>query len=1138
MTFIHLKTHSTYSLSEGAVKVKELAAAAQMNKMPAIAITDSNNLFCSLEFSKECLSYGIQPIIGCILHLDVGLHKNTFHEIVLYAKDKQGYKNLLKLVSKSYLDTHVGTKAHIKLKDLEQYNQGLIVLTGSTKGTLNNLILESSVEKAQSFASYLKKIFGDRLYIELSRHGYPEEEKTENQLIDIAYKLNIPIVATNEVFYLDSQMYEAHDALICIAEGRYVIEENRRRLATTHYFKSDIEMRELFADIPEAIENTLKIAKRCYVMSEQQPPMLPQFAIQNDISEEEELRTQAKKGLDERLNTIFAELTQEIKQKYFDRLDYELDIITKMNFSGYFLIVSDFIKWSKSQNIPVGPGRGSGAGSVVAWSLYITDLDPIKFGLFFERFLNPERISMPDFDIDFCQERREEVIHYVTEKYGKDRVAQIITFGKLQPRAVIRDVGRVLQLPYGQVDRISKMVPFNPVNPLTLSETIEVEPELRKAIQSDPQVEKLISIALKLEGLNRHASTHAAGIVISGVNLEEIVPLYKDDRSDMSVVQYSMKYAEMAGLVKFDFLGLKTLTVISKTVNLIKEIDKDFDIDKISYNDLKIFEMLAKGDSSGVFQFESPGMKDALRKLKPDTLDDIIALGALYRPGPMDNIPRYIACKHGLEKPDYLHPKLENLLKETFGVIIYQEQVMEIAQLLAGYTLGEADLLRRAMGKKIKEEMDAQREIFVTRSVKLGLQPQRASEIFDLVAKFAGYGFNKAHAAAYGVISYQTAYLKANYTVQFLTATLNLDIHDTDKISLFCEEAKYFGISLLPPDINKSDSLFKIEIDGQGKEFIRYGLGALKGVGVAAMDELVLERQKGLFKDLADFANRCSNKIINKRQLEGLIKAGAFASLNDNSYQLLESVDNIIKFNGAITKEVNSSQINLFGSLPQTNLKLELFKTDKYWNKNEKLNYQLEVLGFYLTEHPLTDLIECLQNQKILQFKDLAKKENGFFEVKVAGIIISTKTRMAPRGRYVSAQVSDPSGLFDVSIFDDDLLKSSRDMLDAKQPLIFEVEAKKDEGGIRLIAKNIKLLANAFKQLKGKMVIYCTENLDFHSFNQNLITDFEANLKIHLCIVKEAHKVLIELPGKFFISPEILANIKNFQNILHVEQEW
>jgi DNA polymerase III subunit alpha len=827
--FIQLRTHTTYSLCKGAIKIPNLIEKAVSLKMPALGISDCGNLFAALEFSSYCKKAGIQPILGCemlvnfqevdrknLSNLDI---ENSLSKLPLIAFSEEGYKNLMYLVSHSFLNRQSGISPHVDFDLLKTKSSGLIALSGGIHGIIAKMLAESQDKKLETILADLLKAFPDQnFYMELSRHGLKEENDLEERFIETALKYSIPLVATNDIYFLNEDMHEAQDVLTCVGVGKVFLDINRKRNSPQQYFKTAQEMEELFSDIPEAIENTVNIAKKCHIMAFERPPTLPRFSIEDGFDEAAELKIQAVKGLKSRLEIKFEiekiplEEQEKFNQEYMARLEYELSVIIKMNFSGYFLIVSDFIKWAKSNEIPVGPGRGSGAGSIIAWSLQITDLDPIRFGLLFERFLNPDRVSMPDFDIDFCQSRRDEVITYVQEKYGKDYVAQIITFGKLQARAVLKDVGRVLQMPYNQVDRICKLIPFNAIEAVTLEKAIEMDKDLQDAVREDPQVTKLVNIALKLEGLNRHASTHAAGVVIGDKPLHEICALYNDDGGNMPAVGYSMKYAEGAGLVKFDFLGLKTLTTIFEAVKLIEKTNGvKIDILKLPLDDKLTFDMLSTGNSIGVFQIESSGMRSVLRQMKADKIEDIIALISLYRPGPMDNIPTYIRRKHGDEKIIYPHPLLEPTLKETYGVIVYQEQVMEIAKVLAGYSLGAADLLRRAMGKKIKEEMDQQREIFVSGAIKNGVDKKQAGEIFDLVDKFAGYGFNKSHAAAYALISYQTAYLKAHYPVEFITASINLEIDNTDKINIFLQVAKDHGIVVLPPDVNVSEAYFSIE---------------------------------------------------------------------------------------------------------------------------------------------------------------------------------------------------------------------------------------------------------------------------------------------------------------------------------------
>ncbi len=1129
--FVHLRVHSSYSLAEGAIKIPDLISASAKNKMPAVALTDSNNLFAALEFSIEATKKGIQPIIGAVLKL---AFKHPVSDIILYdsivliAKDKNGYKNLLWLVSNSILLAKNEQEQHLTWDWLVKHNQGLIVLTGGIYGTVGRLLLIDDRLAAEQYLLELKQIFGDRLYIELMRHGLVYENKAEPLFIELALKHNIPLVATNDVYFLTEDMHEAHEVLLCIADGKYISESSRKKSTKEHYFKSVQQMIRLFSDIPEAIENTIVIAKRCAVKAEESPPMFPKYDVTIGKDEQDELQILAKQGLDIRLSAI-QELSELEKQIYYDRLVYELDVIIGMQFAGYFLIVSDFIRWSKRNSIPVGPGRGSGAGSIVAWSLEITDIDSIKFGLLFERFLNPDRVSMPDFDIDFCQERRDEVIDYVKKKYGVSKVAQIITFGKLQARAVIRDVGRVLQMPYSQVDRISKMVPFNPVTSVTLAQAIAMEPQLKQARENDEEIAHLLDIALKLEGLNRHASTHAAGIVIANQDLIEFVPLYSDLKSDMLVTQYSMKYAEAAGLIKFDFLGLKTLTVLANCTKLIKQRVPDFTLNNIPLNDLPTFSMLSRGESVGVFQFESAGMRDSLRKLKPDAFEDLIALGALYRPGPMDNIPTYIGCKHGVLKPDYLHPSLETILKQTFGVIIYQEQVMEIARVLAGYTLGTADLLRRAMGKKIKEEMDAQRTLFITGAVNNGVEQQQAAFIFDLVAKFAGYGFNKSHAVSYALISYQTAYLKANFAVEMLVALLNTERNDTDKINLFIQEAKNLGIKVVMPNINLSFPHFTIHYSKEGIGAIIYGLASIKNVGLNAMQQICDNRdEQGLFEDIFDFAARCDQKFMNKRQLENLIKSGVFDSLNSNRKQLFDSIDILSKYNSSINQDKDTKQISFFSSMADCAMERSpgLIKTDN-WSSSELLEHECNALGFYLSAHPLDIYSKLFAKNNIVNITYILHElVDGISKVKIAAVPINVRTRVSPRGRYVSVLMSDPTGTFELSIFDDELLEKNRDALYAKTPLFIIADVRKDAGGARLMANTISRLEQYIIKQRIHWLIEINNTKVIETVKQWLISDNNGvnNGSITLRIHVDQNIVDMKLPDTYY------PNLSNFSN--------
>ena len=1057
--FVHLRVHTSYSLSEGAIKIDELVRLCRAHSMPAVAMTDNGNLFGAVQFPVACAAKGVQPIIGCVLSISGENHssgnrqRSSDDQIVLLAQDEAGYRNLVKLVSRSFLDTDPGGVPTVKFEKLADHNAGLIAFTGGARGPVNRDLAEGRTEIAEKILLRLAKCFPGRLYAEVMRHGLDVERGTEAALLDLAYRHDIPLVATNDVYFADPEMYEAHDVLVCISEGCTVSREDRRHMTPEHRFKSPAEMRTLFADLPEAVDNTLVIARRCAYLPEARSPILPKSPKSADGDDTEVLGELARQGLDQRLTQRGFEANSKISEDaYRERLEYELEVIVRMGFTGYFLIVADFIQWARKQGIPVGPGRGSGAGSVVAWALTITDLDPLRFGLLFERFLNPERISMPDFDIDFCQDRRDEVIDYVQRTYGGDRVAQIITFGTLQARAALRDVGRVLEQPYGKVDRICKMVPYNPANPVNLGDAIASEPQLKEAIQ-DESVGRMADIALKLEGLHRHASTHAAGVVIADRPLEDLVPLYRDPRSEMTVTQFSMKDVEKAGLVKFDFLGLKTLTVLDRAVKLLSDRGHPLDMARVPLDDEKTFDMLGSGETVGVFQLESSGMRDVLRSLKPDCFEDIIALVALYRPGPMDNIPRYIACKHGAEKPDYLHPDLADLLKETFGVIIYQEQVMEIAKRLAGYSLGGADKLRRAMGKKDKKEMDSERATFVQGAVERGVDRGQAAHIFDLVAKFAGYGFNKSHAAAYALVAYQTAFMKANYPVEFFAASMSLDIGDTDKLYIFRQELERLRIALLPPDINYSQADFSVEGNGAGA--IRYALAAIKNVGAQAMSALVKERTANdRFQSISDFARRIDPHLVSKRQLESLARAGAFDGLDPNRAQVFVAVGAILRQADASEVSRTSHQAALFGDeelrLPEV----------KEWPTLARLRNEHDAIGFYFSAHPVDAYGPRLERLGIISAGSLPDllAEKGATEVRLAGVVLAKQERRSSRGgRFAFVQMSDPSGQFEVALFAE-VLSASREILNSGLPVLVAADARLDGDSMRLTARSLSPL--------------------------------------------------------------------------------
>ncbi|MCH8521366.1 DNA polymerase III subunit alpha [Glycocaulis sp.] len=1066
--FVHLRARSPYSLLEGAMRIGEIASLCKTHAMPAVALTDTNNLFGALEFSEYISSVGVQPIIGCTLSVKLEAERPAERvlpagTLVLLVQDEAGYRNLMALSSSAFLDVEPSEEPSVTLDAVLARHEGLICLTGGLDGVLNRLVCADKAPRAAEVLDRLAAVFGDRLYIELQRHGRAEELKAEDWLVGEAYQRGLPLVATNEPFFGTPDRHEAHDALMCIAQSSYLIVDDRRKVTPDHDFKSGAAMAEIFADLPEAIDNTVDIARRCAYRPVQGDPILPRFPGLEGRSEEEELVFRAREGLAARLEQVEPVAPA---SEYEERLAFELSVIERMGFPGYFLIVADFIQWAKAQGIPVGPGRGSGAGSVVAWALTITDLDPLRFGLLFERFLNPERVSMPDFDIDFCQERRGEVIRYVQERYGADRVAQIITFGTLQARAVLRDVGRVLQIPFPVVDRIAKLVPNNPAQPVTLAEAMETEPKLQAMRREDSAVDRLVTVALQLEGLYRNASTHAAGVVIGDRPLPELVPLYRDPRSDIPATQFNMKWVEPAGLVKFDFLGLKTLTVMARALSYIEaSTGETIDLDAVPLDDRKAYELMASGDTIGVFQLESSGMRDTLKKVKPDTFEDIIALISLYRPGPMKNIDTYVERKFGRSDPDYLHPDLEPVLKETHGVIIYQEQVMQIAQILSGYSLGEADLLRRAMGKKKKEEMDQQRVRFLQGAKERGVAEAKASYIFDLVAEFAGYGFNKSHAAAYALIAYRTAWLKAHHPVAFMAALMSLDAGNTDKLAVFFQEARRMGVPVLGPDINRSEADFSVE-----EGAVRYGLGAIRSAGFAAMEELVKARASdGPFRDLYDFAGRIDPRSVNKRLIETLARAGAFDSVEPDRARVLAAAETLCAIAQSAHAERESAQVSLFGGEGSSSggLARPALPSAEPWEGTRRLDEELSAIGFYLSGHPLDAYGEVLARRGVVSWSDLLDRvrDESVKAVRLAGIVRRRQEKLSKRNneRFAFLTLSDASGEFE-ALVPPKVLAQTRDMLEPGEGIVATMRVEENEDQVRLILDGCEPLSGLLKE--------------------------------------------------------------------------
>ncbi len=1150
--FVHLRVHTAYSLSEGAIRVKDLAALCRDRRMPAMAVTDTDNLFGAMEVSGALAGAGVQPIIGCQLGLGRAAPSTgprgpaappPSEPLVLMCRDAAGYGNLIKLASRAFLGTEPGRPPQVDLADLDSRAEGLICLTGGAEGPLGRRLAEGRTEDAETLLLRLKAAFGDRLYVELQRHGMDAERQVEPGLLDLAYRHAVPLVATNDVYFADADMYEAHDALLCIAEGTTLSNGERRRLTPEHRFKTAAEMRTLFADLPEAVDNSLTIARRCAFMVEKIKPILPPYHGEEGGDEAAELRAQAAEGLEARLAAAVDPAAADpaerdrLAKPYRERLDYELDVIAQMGFPGYFLIVADFIKWAKARGIPVGPGRGSGAGSVVAWALTITDLDPLRFGLLFERFLNPERVSMPDFDVDFCQDRRDEVIRYVQDKYGHDRVAQIITFGKLQARAVLRDVGRVLEMPYGQVDRICKLVPNNPAKPVTLGQAIESEEPLRAMIAADETVAALTETALKLEGLYRHASTHAAGVVIGDRPLDDLVPLYRDPRSDMPVTQFNMKHVENAGLVKFDFLGLKTLTVLARAVDLIAETGTRIDLSALPLDDRPTFALLGRAETQGVFQLESAGMRDVLKGLKPDSLEDIIAVVALYRPGPMDNIPSYIKRKHGQEEPDSLYPTLEGILSETYGIIIYQEQVMQIAQELAGYSLGAADLLRRAMGKKIAEEMEKQRKVFVDGAVARSVPEAKASEIFDLVAKFASYGFNKSHAAAYAMVAYQTAYLKANHPTEFLAASMTFDLNHTDKLNAFRQELARLRIDLRPPDINASDVTFTVERDPDGTSAVRYALAAIKNVGAEAMRAVVRERQaNGPFEDVVDVFERLDVRAVNKRQLENLIRAGAFDRLEPNRKRLFDGLESLVRQAAAAAQDRESNQLGMFGGGGMAANRPRLPEGPD-WPPMDRLKEEFDAIGFYLSAHPLDVHAKALARLEVTASAHLTESGRSG-PVKLAGTVVARKERTSQktRNRYAFVTLSDASGTFDVTLFSETLAQC-RDILEPGNSLFIRATAEFDNDRLRLTAGAVERLDEVVARTDAGLRVRFDGTAALAGLKSLLDAERPGRGEIRLVSrIDAAKEVEFRLRERFAVSPSLVQTLQTLPGVIDVRE--
>jgi len=1085
--FNNIKVHTQYSICEGAIKIDDLADHCKENKVPNIAICDSYNLCGALEFAEKLSKTGTQPITGTQINFSLD---NSIGKLPLFARSSSGYKNLIKLSSKSYLDSSDKTEAHCKISELKDINDGLILLSGNHHGLFGKLFKLNKLKQAEEGIKELKNIFNDRFYLEIQRHNEAGEENYENFIIKLSEANQIPLIATQEVFYLKKDMYEAHDALVCIGQKNFVSDPNRIKFSDQHFIKKNEDIVALFKDIPEALENNYYFPYRFNFKPKKSAPVLPTIQTEKNITIEDELQEQARKGLKDRFeNYILKKNINNNKEKilkiYEDRLAHELNIINSMKYPGYFLIVSDYIRWSKNNNIPVGPGRGSGAGSLVAYCLDITDVDPIEFDLIFERFLNPDRVSMPDFDIDFCEEKRNLVFEYLKSKY-KNGVAHIITFGKLKARMAIRDMGRVLGLPYGHVDKISKMIPFDPSRPLSLQESIDREPRFKEEIKNNKKVEKLIELSLKVEGLNRNMATHAAGVVIAGENLSEQVPLYKDHSANLILpsTQFDMHSSENAGLVKFDILGLTALTVISKTIKMLNLKNIKLDISKIDLQDQNVFKLLSTGETTGLFQLESTGVRTTLRQMKPTEFNDIVALVALYRPGPMGNIPTYNECKNGQRTPDYIHETLEKILKPTYGIIIYQEQVMQIAQTLAGFTAGEADILRRAMGKKKRAELEKQKEKFVSGALKNGIKKDVANYVFTKIEPFADYGFNKSHAVAYALIAFQTAYLKNYHKEEFIASSMSTTLTNTSKLREYVEELKRLKVEVIRPSINSCFAEFKADTNR-----IFYGLGAIKSVGFEAISNIVNEREKnGKFETFSDFINRVDPKDVNKLQLEGLVKAGAFDEIDLNRKKLFEAIPKIIQTIKSKYDEKVSNQNNLFDESNNKDNEMFKFGTTKSWTKKELLSEEFVSLGFYISDHPLNDYKEFFAQLEINSYKEFVESNKP--EALVAGTIMSIQEKKSAKGSsYAIVKFSDNKSEFEIFLFSD-LFTINRDKLKESNSFILTLQKDKSTSENSLPRINIRKIVDL-----SDLVNKTYANVSIELNNRNKLKELNELLK-------------------------------------------
>ncbi|GLR70822.1 DNA polymerase III subunit alpha [Agaribacter marinus] len=1130
-SFVHLRIHSDFSMVDGLNKVNPILDKVAESDMPSLAITDQMNMCGLVRFYSGAYGRGIKPIVGCDVNLLNAELDNHVGSMTMLAMDNQGYKNITCLISDAYLQGHVLHQVVAQKEWLPKYSAGVIVLSGGMNSDLGVLLREEKYEQAKSLALEYQKIYPDRFYIELHRTGHNGENTYIQQAVTLASELNLPVVATNNVRFLKPQDFEAHEIRTAISDG-FTLEDPRRPKNYTEqqYLRSQEEMVELFDDIPEAIENTLEIAKRCNVELTLGKYFLPQFPT-GDMSIEDFLVKVSQEGLERRLNKLFPseEEKQNRRPEYDERLQIELEVINQMGFPGYFLIVMEFIQWSKDNNIPVGPGRGSGAGSLVAYALDITDLDPLEFDLLFERFLNPERVSMPDFDIDFCMDRRDEVIDHVAEMYGRDAVSQIITFGTMAAKAVIRDVGRVLGHPYGFVDRISKLIPPEPG--MTLKKAFEAEPRLHEAYDNDEEVKDLIDMARILEGVTRNAGKHAGGVVISPTTITDFSPLYCDDTGANPVTQYDKNDVETAGLVKFDFLGLRTLTIIQWAVDMVKQVrGEEIDITAIPLEDKKSFKSLMRAETTAVFQLESRGMKDLIKRLQPDCFEDIIALVALFRPGPLQSgmVDNFIDRKHGREEVSYpdatwQHECLREILEPTYGIILYQEQVMQIAQEMSGYSLGGADLLRRAMGKKKPEEMQKQRSSFESGAKDNNIDPELAMKIFDLVEKFAGYGFNKSHSAAYALVSYQTLWMKVHYPAEFMAAVLSADMDNTDKIVTLIDECNRMGIDILPPDLNTGEYKFTVNPQGQ----IVYGIGAIKGVGEGPVDAIIDARKtEGLFTDLFDFCAKVDLKKINKRVMEKLVLSGAMDNLGPHRAALMATLKDALDTAAQHAKAALSGQGDLFGTEVKGEEQVaSAFKNVPPWSDRIWLNGEKETLGLYLTGHPINQYLKEIRHYTDTKLVDV-KPTNKDNPVSVLGLVIGVRVMTNKKGRrWALVTLDDKSARLEARFFPD-AYEQYEDVLVTDNLLWIRGQVSFDEysGGNTMSGSEVMTLAEARSRYASHLELFLnTSDCTVSSVAkiQDILQQYRGgSCPLHIQVEHPDVAVGLSADGSWYITPD------------------